>query len=277
MKALKTFSAIVSILAALYYGYQIFGNSNGKKYVLDKKHSVYYKGDGLNETNAKDLAENLKEQDYFSGDDEGAVQITKTVATKDTVNLKFVVDQSKITPDIEKAFLEIGAAIPKKVFSGAPIHIYLVDDKIDNPKNLGYVQPVGDEDRSTPSAQSSPQQSLVDPAAQLAPKYKEISGENKLYYSDAALGKLDVITTYLSDAGFFKPGNKLSVVFDKNGKGYFLMVPFAEKYLNDQAFLENVKQMGAEIQTKFFPDDQFTMYACDLAFKPAFSYVASLK
>lgn len=277
MKALKVFSTIVSILAICYYGWQIFGNPNGKKYALDKKHNVYYKGDGLTETNAKDLAQNLKEQEYFSGDEEGSVQITKTAATKDTINLNFVVDQTKVTPEIERAFLAIGAAIPKKVFNGAPINVYLVDTKIENPKNLGYVKPTEDAALITPSVESSPQQSIADPAAQLAPKYKEVIAENKIYYSDAATDKLDVMTNYLSNAGFFKPGNKLSVVFDKNDKGYFLMIPFAEKYLNDQAFLENVKQMGEEIQGKFFPNDQFTMYACGLDFKPAFSYVASLK
>ena len=259
MKALKILTSIVSVLALGYYGWRLFGNPNGKKYAFDKKHNIYYKGKDLTETNAKDLAEYLKEQEYFTGD-KAAIQISKTDATKDTVNLKFVVDEAKLTPDIEKEFLQLGTLIPKKVFNGAPVDVYLADDQLDDIKNLGYANPA-----------------ISDPAAQLASKYKEVIANNKIYYSDASASKLDTMTNYLSNAGFFKEGRQLSIVFDKNDKGYFLMLPFSEKYLNDEPFLENVKLMGEDIQKKFFPDEQFTMFACDLNFKPAFSYVANLK
>src|SRR5665647_3639957 len=126
MKAAKVFTSIIAILALSYYGWKLFGNSNGKKYAFDKKHNIFYKGEGLTETNAKDLAENLKEQGYFTGDDEASIQISKTDATKDTVNLKFVVDKAKLTPDIEKTFFQLGTLIPKKVFNGAPVIVCLL-------------------------------------------------------------------------------------------------------------------------------------------------------
>lgn len=55
------------------------------------------------------------------------------------------------------------------------------------------------------------------------------------------------------------------------------MLPFSEKYLSNEKFLENVKQMGDDLQRKFFPDEEFTMFACDLDFKPVISYVSNLK
>lgn len=260
MKAFKILTSIVSVLALGYYGWRLFGNPNGKKYAFDKKHNIYYKGKDLTETNAKNLAEYLKDQEYFTSDKETAIQISKTDATKDTVNLKFVVDETKVTPDIEKEFLQLGTFIPKNIFNGAPVAVYLADDQLDVIKNLGYANPA-----------------IADPAAQLAPKCKEVITNNKIYYSNASAAKLDALTNYLSSAGFFKEGRQLSIVFDKNDKGYFLMLPFSEKYLNDDPFLENVKMMGEEIQKKFFPDEHFTMFACDLNFKPAFSYVSNLK
>lgn len=277
MKALKILTSIVSVLALGYYGWRLFGNPNGKKYAFDKKHNVYYKGKGLTETNAKDLAEYLKEQEYFAGDKEAAVQISKTDATKDTVNLKFVVDEAKLTPVIEKGFLQLGTFIPKNVFNGAPVDVYLADDQLDDIKNLGYATPAEEQKTTMAQTPSSSEQPVSDPAAQLAPKYKEIIANNKIYYSDASASKLDTMTNYLSNAGFFKEGRQLSIVFDKNDKGYFLMLPFSEKYLNDSSFLENVRLMGEDVQKKFFPDEQFTMFACDLNFKPAYSYVANLK
>ena len=277
MKALKILTSIVSVLALGYYGWKLFGNPNGKKYAFDKKHNIYYKGEGLTETNAKDLAEYLKEQEYFTGDKEVAIQISKTDATKDTVNLKFVVDETKLTPDIEKEFLQLGTLIPKKVFNGAPVDVYLADDQLDDIKNLGYAKPAEEEKAVITQTQSSSDQPVSDPAAKLAPKYKEVIPNNKIYYSDASATKLGVMTDYLSSAGFFKQDRQLSIVFDKNDQGYFLMLPFSEKYLNDETFLQNVQQMDEDIQKKFFPGEHFTLYACDLNFKPAYSYVANLK
>ncbi len=277
MKAAKIFTSIIAILALFYYGWKLFGNPNGKKYIFDKTHNIYYKGEGLTETNAKDLAENLKEQGYFISDHEASAQITKTDATKDTVNLKFVVDKAKLNPDIEKIFLQMGTLIPKKVFNGAPLIVYLADDQLDDIKTLGYAKPAEEEKETIIQAQSSSEQPVSDPAAKLAPKYKEIIPNNKIYYSDASASKLDTVTDYLSSAGFFKKDRQLSIVFDRNDQGYFLMLPFGEKYLNDQSFLQNVQLMDEEMQKKFFRGEHFTLYACDLNFKPAFSYVSNAK
>lgn len=277
MKAVKIFISIVALISMGYYGWDLFGNSNGKKYAFDKLHNIYYKGDGLTEANAKDLAEYLKEQEYFGGDHEASIQISKTDETKDTVNLKFVVDKSKLTPNIENVFYQLGTLIPKKVFNGAPVDVYLVNEDLEDIKNLGYAKPADEEKAAIPQTPSSPEPSGTDPAAKLAPKYEEIIPNNKIYYSDAAAPKLDSMTAYLSNAGFFLPNRQLSIVFDKNDEGYYLMLPFSEKYLNDNTFLQNVQQMDDDIQKKFFPDEHFTLYACDLNFKPAYSYVSSIK
>jgi len=274
MKALKFFTSIISLLALSYYGWKLFANPNGNKYAFDKYHNIYFKGDSLNETNAKDLAQYLKDQEYFTGEEESAVQISKTTSTKDTVNLKFVVDKTKLTPDIEKVFLKMGNMIPEKIFNGAPIIVYLADSELDDIKILGYTKSAKNEKAVITQSESL---ANVDPAAQLAPKYKEVIANNKVFYSDASATKLDVIIDYLSSASFFKQGRKLSIVFDKKDKGYFLMLPFSEKYLSNEKFLENVKQMGDDIQRKFFPDEEFTMFACDLDFKPVISYVSNLK
>jgi len=277
MKAAKIFTSIVALLSLGFYGWKLFGNPNGKKYAFDKLHNIYYKGEGLTEANAKDLAEYLKEQEYFGGDHEASIQISKTDETKDTVNLKFVVDKSKLTPDIEKVFIQLGTLIPKKIFNGAPVDVYLANEDLEDIKNLGYAKPADEEKTAIPQTQSSPEQSGTDPAASLAPKYKEIIPNNKIYYSDAVAPELDTMTAYLSNAGFFLPDRQLSIVFDKNDEGYYLMLPFSEKYLNDDTFLQNVQKMDDDIQMKFFPDQHFTLYACDLNFKPAYSYVSARK
>jgi len=113
----------------------------GKEYKLDDKHNVYYKGEGVDEAQAKKLAGYLKEMEYFQDSINSTVQLVKV---KDTFNLNFVVDESKIVNGLENNFLILGAAISEVVFNNAPVTIQLTNDKLEPFKNLGYAKPVSD-------------------------------------------------------------------------------------------------------------------------------------
>jgi hypothetical protein len=113
----------------------------GKEYKLDSKHNGYYKGKGVDESHAKKLANYLKEQEYFQDSINSTVQIVKV---KDTFNLNFVVDETKITPVYETNFLLFGAYISESVFNRAPVTIQLTNEKLEVFKNLGYAKPVSE-------------------------------------------------------------------------------------------------------------------------------------
>lgn len=114
----------------------------GKEYKLDKMHSVYYKGEGINEAQAKKLAEYLKEQEYFQDSINATVQLVKI---KDTFNLNFVVDETKLMSGYENNFLLFGAYISESVFGNAPVTIQLTNDKLEPFKNLGFAKPVSEQ------------------------------------------------------------------------------------------------------------------------------------
>ena len=139
MKAIKTV-----LLACLLAAGSASCQQYGKEYKLDKKHNVYYKGDGVNEALAKKLAEYLKEQEYFQDSIASTVQLIKT---KDTFNLNFVVDASKITEGYENKFLLFGGFISEKVFDKKPVVIQLTNDRLEPFKNLGYARPISDFDK----------------------------------------------------------------------------------------------------------------------------------
>ena len=63
---------------------------------------------------------------------------------KDTFNLNFVVDETKITKDYDNNFLLFGGFISEAVFNKAPVIIQLTDDKLEPFKNLGYAKPIAD-------------------------------------------------------------------------------------------------------------------------------------
>ena len=113
----------------------------GKEYKLDNKHSVYYKGEGVDEAQAKKLAKFLKEQEYFQDSITSTVQLEKI---KDTFNLNFVVDESKITKEYETNFLIFGSQISEMVFNKVPVTVQLTNNKLEPFKNLGYARPLTD-------------------------------------------------------------------------------------------------------------------------------------
>lgn len=139
MNAFK-FLLLVSILVTGLVSCQQYG----KEYKLDKKHNVYYKGEGVDEALAKKLAVYLKEQEYFQDSIESTVQLVKI---KDTFNLNFVVDASKITDGYENKFLLFGAFISENVFAKKPVVIQLTNNKLEPFKNLGYAKPLSDYDK----------------------------------------------------------------------------------------------------------------------------------
>ena len=113
----------------------------GKEYKLNKMHNVYYKGDGVDEAMAKKLANYLKEQEYFQDSINSTVQLVKN---KDTFNLNFVVDETKLMSGYENNFLLFGAFISESVFNKAPVTIQLTNDKLEPFKNLGFAKPISD-------------------------------------------------------------------------------------------------------------------------------------
>lgn len=127
---------IIAIIAA---SISACNQNYGKEYKLDKMHNVYYKGEGVDEAQAKKLAAYLKEQEYFQDSINSTVQLVKN---KDTFNLNFVVDETKLMSGYENKFLIFGAYISEMVFEKAPVTIQLTNDKLEPFKNLGYAMPL---------------------------------------------------------------------------------------------------------------------------------------
>ncbi len=141
MKALKIFSSIVAFGALIYYGYQYFGNPNGKTYEVNKNQHVYFKGDGVTKDDAKKVGAYLKQAGYFKNDNEVDVQISSNKPNSD-VNIAYIVDSDKITSEVEKDFLLVSSGLSENVFHNRKILVSLADDKLDEIKNLGYTTPL---------------------------------------------------------------------------------------------------------------------------------------
>jgi hypothetical protein len=136
MKAIRIIGFIVAIGALCYYAYQLFGSPNGKKYKVDDKHAVYYKGDGVTEDDAKKVAGYLKEIGLFGNENEMDVQIDAKKDSKD-MDMRFIVDKAKVTPDVESGVVTIGNDMEQKLYPGKTINLILTDSKFDDIKTVG--------------------------------------------------------------------------------------------------------------------------------------------
>jgi hypothetical protein len=101
-------------------------NSYGDKLKVNDKSEVYYK-DGATSEDAKKLGDYLLKEGYFDSTNEKSVQLSKT---KDTFNVKFVVDKKRAEASLnetEATFTAFGMLLSMQVFDGKPTKVMLAD------------------------------------------------------------------------------------------------------------------------------------------------------
>lgn len=149
MKAIKTIGFIIALAALGYYAYQLIAKPNGKKYTVNDKHHVYYKGDGVTEDDAKKVGNYCTNIGLF-GDTDMDVQIDAEKNSGD-MKVRFIVDKSKVTPEVETGFLNIGNDMANKIYPNKTLHIILTDDHFDDIKDVGTAkaQPQNNTDTDT--------------------------------------------------------------------------------------------------------------------------------
>src|SRR5664279_1393538 len=103
--------------------------SYGKKVTFEgNKGEVYYKGEGVTETDAKATGKFLEEQEYFLKDNkERSVQISKDGGR---IKARFVIDQKALAsvPNADETFALIGALLSKEVFNNTPVDVIYTDE-----------------------------------------------------------------------------------------------------------------------------------------------------
>jgi hypothetical protein len=147
MKVVKIISFVIALGALAFYAYQLFGNPNGKVYDVDKNHHVYYQGDGVTKEDAKKVGAYFMEIGYFKTDNEVDVQISSNKEKSD-LKISYIVDKDKITPELERGYVLISSSLAENAFHRKKILVTLVDEHMDEIKNLGYTQPVQMQEQS---------------------------------------------------------------------------------------------------------------------------------
>ncbi len=115
-------------------------NSFGKKVNIDgTKGEVYYKGEGVTESDAKTLGTYLKDDlQYFSNDNVSSVQLLK--AASGGYDVRFVVDEKKLKTleNSDAIFQSFGSAMSIDLYKNQPVNIFLADENMKDLKLLPF-------------------------------------------------------------------------------------------------------------------------------------------
>jgi hypothetical protein len=112
----------------------------GKKVTLEgTKGEVFYKGDGVTETDANKLCKYLKDDlKYFGEDKKLSVQLMKS--KDEGYDIRFVVDEEKLkaSPGAADVFVQFGAAMSIDLYDNKPVTIIFTDDHFKDIRTLPF-------------------------------------------------------------------------------------------------------------------------------------------
>lgn len=117
-------------------------NSHGKKFEVDDKSTVYYKGEGVTEAEAKILGDYFKANGIFDGKEEKAVQLTKD---GDEYIVRIVIKEDVVKKDEERfktIFWYWQDLISQGAFDGKPTRVILTDNQFSDIYTLDVMKKI---------------------------------------------------------------------------------------------------------------------------------------
>jgi hypothetical protein len=222
----------------------------GKKVTFsDHKGEVYYKGEGVSESDAKAVGKFLDEEKYFLHDGQTrSIQITQ----KDKkIEARFVVNKKKLeeVKNVDGIFEIIGARMSKQVFNNMPVDVIYTDDKFKDIKTIAYNKKVLESN------------SVLDDLK--AMNKKEVFS-NTLYYSESiSPEEATSLSDYLSAQEFFTKSSNNDFIIEKSGEQeVHIKVPFQTSFLEVDG-MQRVKDFAQKMKNELFPDTRLNFEVLD--------------
>jgi len=107
LKWIRTFGIVLIVLNIVVYLLIMIGNNKGKKLQYDELHSIYYSEDYFDPSYIRLVGDSLQKLGYFSPTSASDIQLFRSSELGDTVVVGYLVEPSKLTPEIKDAYKEI--------------------------------------------------------------------------------------------------------------------------------------------------------------------------
>ena len=134
---MKKFTAVCSVIIALFACYRLYAAFFGKpygKHVSIEKNKLFYT-DKLSEADARRTGEFLKRNGFYTEGEEKDVQLDKAA---DTVLFKMVADKSKLNAEVEQAMESLPKIFSDSLFGAKPVNVLLCNDKLEPYRTIAF-------------------------------------------------------------------------------------------------------------------------------------------
>jgi hypothetical protein len=237
-------------------------NNYGKKVAIEgTKGEVYYKGEGVTESDAKKLGEFLKTSGFLSGDKPASIQLSK-VGERYLVRFVYNKEYYEKNEGLDKFFQSFGLQMSKKIFNGSKVDIALSDKSFNDFKSIPYSE----------TAANKEENPVINPENN---PVKENTSFNKDDFEHDTQGgveffwKKDIpdqesktIADYIVKNGAFS-GGTAEIYMIKEGDRYILKFPVKADYRNDIATINEIEKVSKQIKENVFPNTPYSFQMTD--------------
>lgn len=231
--------------------------NNGKKVSVEgTKAEVYYKGDGVTESDAKKTGNFLKEQSYFSDEKKASAQITREGGV---FTIRFVYNKSvyESLKNADEVFQLLAIKASKEVFGGEKVNIALADRSFKDYKTIPY-------NEATAKALEAP----AKPADDETVLFKEDFGHDSangidFYWKGISDEESKTIADYILKNGSFSGGTSAELYMTKDGSRYIIRFPVSETSRTNPAFIDKLGEVTKQIKDNLFANVPFTFAITD--------------
>jgi hypothetical protein len=245
------------IILSLFVAFTLASCSNyGKKVKVDgTKGEVFYKGDGVTESDATKTGEFLKKEGWISSGKKASVQISKE---GENYIIRFVYTKSvyDTLKGIDDIFKNLGVRAAKEIFGGKKVNISLANDHFKDYKTIPY-------DEATAKALEEPPPVKDDVVFSKDDFDHDVAGGVDFYWTkDIADDESKTIADYIVKNGAFSGGTAEIYMTKEDGR-YILRFPMIKSARTDQAMLAKVEKVSKEIKDNLFANVSYSFYATD--------------
>jgi hypothetical protein len=229
----------------------------GKKVKIEgTKGEVYYKGEGVTETDARNTGEFLNKEGYFSSGKGASIQIAKE---GEEYTLRFVYNKSvyDTIKNADDIFKIIGARASKAVFGGKKVNIALANKSFKDYKTIPYDEAVAKSLEAPPPATDNLVFSRDDFDHDAA------GGVDFYWTKDIPDDESKTIADYIVKNGAFAGGSSEIYMTKEDGR-YVLRFPMKESARTDPSILAEVEKVSKEIKDNLFANVPYSFKGTDL-------------
>lgn len=227
--------------------------NHGKKIEIEgTKTELFYKGDGVTESDAKKTGDLLKSKFIKTSDKEASMQLTRE---GDAYTLRLVYDKDiyKTLEGVDDEFKTLAAWLSKDVFSGKKVNIALADDHFKDWKTIPYDEAFakslnGNGDTSSNSIKDNYEHESV--------------GDLHFYWAKNIPDEESKrIADYIVQRGAFS-GYAEFIITNENGRTT-VRFPMKAEGISDPQNMAVVEAVAEDMKNKLFPDAPFSFQVLD--------------